>query len=233
MFIKQENLSVISGKSGKYDSSVQNPDVKYGRNAIYSFKNEYLPALRHPAVKIPKLDGLKQPVRDEFRKKTQDLINQIDENIKNSAPLNFEMQYCANSNVNTPQGRQSLLGAAYEELDKKSSISTAELTGQLQKTADEITGKNSSVEMSAEALDINKDGQIDVGEYAASILVSDSLSNNGVAKGIINQNGLDALIAYGTKKNYQIASQQFKALYDLYNLQEESKKFLADGNNLA
>lgn len=236
MYTKTNNLAVISGNSGKYDSFVQNPNARYGRNAIDSFKNEYIPALRQPIVKFPKLDGLAQASQDEFIKKTDELdssIKQIDENEKNRAPINFEMQYSIASDVNTAEGKQSLLGAAYEEMDKQTSISTEELTKKLQDTADEITGENLSVEMSAEALDINKDGQIDVGEYATSILVSDSLSNNGEIKGTINQNGLDNSITYANKKNYEIASQQYKALYDLYNLQAESQKFLADSNNLA
>jgi len=239
MYSSVNNIGIITGASGKYDQTINDSGVKWGRNAVCDLKETYLKNYTQPRVTMPDLKGLSKATTDEFTKTMDELdksLAKLDENEQKRPPLQFKMQYLPNEVESkeklTDSDKQALMGAAYEEMDKQQSINVEDLSKTLQETADGLLGQNSGVEMSASALDINKDGKIDIGEYASSILVSDALSNNGVVKGTINEVGLNKQSAYGNKKNYQIASEHYKAMYDLCNLSEAHKKFVSNPNNL-
>ena len=89
----------------------------------------------------------------------------------------------------------------------------------------------------AEALDINKDSNIDIGEYATSTLVADMLSSDNTKlkkeniTGTINNQGENSSLAYINSKNKAVASAEFKAIYDDFKLDEATKDFLSDPNN--
>ena len=78
--------------------------------------------------------------------------------------------------------------------------------------------------MTAEPLDINKDGKIDKSEYAANIIAADLLSKDTTnpieADGVINPKGLNAVLEYSLKSNAAAAAELYKNIYDTYNLGE-------------
>lgn len=230
MYTKLNNIGIITGESGRYNSSVLNPNVRYGKNAICDFKENYLENYRQPTVHFPELDDLKSLSEDGFNKKMDEFdsaIAKMEENEKRRSPLNFKLQYSPNSKVS----KGALLGAAYEEMGQKTSIKTQDLTQALQDTADALTDGEEPVEMSAESLDLNNDGEIDLGEYASSILVSDKLST-GKIDGIINKDGLNESLAYGIAQNYDIAYSQYRAMYESFGLKDAARKFVSKPNNL-
>ena len=74
----------------------------------------------------------------------------------------------------------------------------------------------------AEPLDINKDGKIDVAEYGANIIAADVLGKGTTdpfkADGTINTNGLNAVLEYTKKSNAAAAAKLYSNIYNAYQL---------------
>jgi len=83
------------------------------------------------------------------------------------------------------------------------------------------------------ALDINKDGKIDIAEYSTSILAADMLSKSSTPNpanidGTINKNGFNAVLAYTQKSKAEAAAKLYSNIYNTYNLGEAKNDFKAD-----
>ena len=116
--------------------------------------------------------------------------------------------------------KQAVLGAAYEEMGKVKEIGVKELDSNF--APDET--------FTSEALDINKDGKIDIAEYGTSYLAADMLSksdtpNTSNIDGTINKKGFDALLAYTQKSNAAAAAKLYSNIYNTYNLGEAKNEF--------
>ena len=111
------------------------------------------------------------------------------------------------------------------KVDKKSVLAAA---------MEEMAAKELSVEefenrylidnetMTAKPLDINKDGKIDISEYATNIIATDLLSKGttDVSKvdGIINNKGMNAILEYSKKSNAEAAEKLYAEIYNRYEL---------------
>jgi len=212
MYSVSNNVAYIDGQNGIYDGVIKNSSVKYGRNAADNHV-EYL-----NDAKRPNLKEVHKSSKGDFQKKS-------DEWLDNLPPLKFEYRYMPNSRkVDT----QALMGAAYEEMGKNTEIKTEELSAKLQ----EAFGDNAS----AKAVDLNKDGNIDLGEYSASVLLADIMSKkspilNG-ANGVITDEGQNKTLPYASKRNYGVAYKTYNAIYQQYDLKSAQEEFLKDKNNL-
>lgn len=232
MYQNINNIAHIDGKQGCYTRKITNPSVAYGRNAINNYK-EYINDFKITPVQMPDLSQLAQLTQDKFDTKMKELDASLAQLEKQKMPpINFVCRYMPNNSIDT----DALLGAAYEVLGD-TAISTADLTQRLQETADSLLGKN-KIQMSAQSLDINNDGNIDIGEYSSSILVEDALSTDNQIVDVKNINGEltnkgeNSLLAYGNFKNYEIASATFRGIYEMYGLDKAKDKFLSNPNNL-
>ena len=128
-------------------------------------------------------------------------------------PLEFEYRYMPVQGVGKVD-KKALLSAALEEMnDKELSIEEFEYRNII----DEET-------MTAEPLDINKDGKITTAEYATTVIAADLLSKDttDVTKvdGIINTKGLNALLEYSQKANSKKAAELYTKIYQTYKLGE-------------
>lgn len=157
-----------------------------------------------------------------YKSYTEDLGN-----VDNMPPLKFEYRYMPNGKLD----KLALMGNAYEELGKKTEVKTEELTATLQ----EFGGDR----FSAEAIDINKDGYIDVAEYATTTLTEDALSSTkgfnvdpNKVDGIINNEGSNKTFALNLKSNAKIASEIYSKLYNEFGLDKAQEEFLSNDNNL-
>ncbi len=223
------SIAKIDGNSGIYDGKIKNSSVRYGRNAINNhigYLNSYVPG----KVDLPNLKDLHTLPKDEFNKKMVELeesLNRLDDTINNLPPLDFELRYAQNKNG---LDKLSVVGAAYEELGQRQEVTVRELSDNLK----EGLGEN----FTAEAMDLNKDGKINLGEYSASIVLSDILSEKSDnitikdANGIITNDGQKRMLPYGLDKNIKMASKIYQAIYDCYDLDNAQEKFLSDDNNL-
>ncbi len=157
-----------------------------------------------------------------YKSYTEDLGN-----VDNMPPLKFEYRYMPNGKLD----KLALMGNAYEELGKKTEVKTEELTATLQ----EFGGDR----FSAEAIDINKDGYIDVAEYATTTLTEDALSSTkgfnvdpNKVDGIINNEGSNKTFALNLKSNAKMASEIYSKLYNEFGLDKAQEEFLSNDNNL-
>ncbi len=196
--------------------------IQSGRNAIKNFRL-YTESMQLKEPKLPDVGKLSEMSEDEFEKTMQDLDNEIKYFNENTPPVDFALQY----SEKTPSGidKMSLLGAAYEELGARTSVDTEELSEQLQ--------EQFGSQVSADAIDLDENGEIDVAEFATTILAQDSLSTDDgdispdKINGIITNDGQNLHLAYYAKQNYKVANETYKALYDHYNLDNAKNTFLS------
>ena len=123
-------------------------------------------------------------------------------------PLDYEYRYMPEGGFN----KKALLGAAEEELQGVKELPLKEFENRY--LLDDS--------MTAEPLDINKDGKIDVAEYSTTILAADVLSKGSDdiknVDGTINSKGFNAVLEYSKKSNADAAAKLYSSLYNTYNL---------------
>ena len=217
------SVSNINGNNGKYDNKVTDPSVKYGRNAV----ENYISNLEKPIVNdiynpAPILEFSQDPPAlqrnidklDDFSYKNDVYLNSL-------PPLEFEYRYMPGVGK---VDKKALLGAAYEEM------------GALEYPVKDFEDKfliNDT--FTAEPLDINKDGKIDISEYGTNILAADMMSKPSpdISKvdGTINSKGFNAVIEYSKKARSAEAAKLYGELYKTYDLASAYDSFKADKNN--
>ena len=221
MFEVNQNGAQINGAKGKYDNSVTNPSVRYGRNAVdnyYSYIEK--PLMASNMNTAPILDfGLSPDAAEKNEAKLNKFLKENDEYLKSLPPLEFEYRYMPSAQKGSVD-TQAVLGAAYEELGKRKEVSVDEMDYNIAFNKD----------FSTESMDLNKDGKIDVAEYGSTILASDALSksDNPQAEdidGTINQKGLNSIMEYTKKSNAQAATKLYSSLYNRYELGSALKDF--------
>lgn len=208
MFEVNNGVAQINGSMGKYDGKVEDPSTRYGRNAVenyYTYVEK--PIVADKMNTPPILSG-----SDSDADKLNNFLKENDEYLKALPPLEFEYRYMPQM----PKGqidKKALLGAAYEEMGKVNEMSVEEMDNRFAPD-DSFTSR---------ALDINKDGKIDNGEYATSILAADMLSKSDTPDtanidGTINKKGFNAVLAYTQKSNAAAAAALYSNIYNTYNL---------------
>lgn len=221
MYEVNNGIAKIDGNKGKYDNKVTNPSVRYGRNAV----ENYFTYLEKPIVEdsmnpAPILDfGMSPNATDNNAAKLNKFLKENDEYLKALPPLEFEYRYMPQMQKGEID-KQAVLGAAYEELGQVKELSIKDLDN---KFAPDET-------FTSAALDINKDGKVDVAEYSSSILAADMLSKSNTPDinnidGTINRQGFNALLKYTQKSNAEAAAKLYSNIYNTYNLAEAKKDF--------
>ena len=219
MFEVNNGIAKIDGSRGKYnEENVKNPSVRYGRNSVQNFYSYMTqPIMNDNNATPPILDfGFTPDATDKNIKAMEKYTQENDAYLKSLPPLEYEYRYMPNIQKKGDIDKDALLGAAYEELGGRTEINVIELDAKLAMTS----------EHSFEALDLNKDGKIDLGEYSTSILASDMLSNDDCKiDGVINNKGNNLVQEFTKKSNAKAATQWYGTLYNQYNLNEASKNF--------
>ena len=231
----KEQQAYVTGDKGKYDGVVQNPAVRYSRNAIENFikYKEQVVSQKAPTMTLPNLRNLDKLSDEEFDKTIAELdaaIQKSHDAIVAMAPLDYTLKYLPGTvnpeNIDTA----ALLGAAYEEMGKNTSIETSVLTRQLQRTFN-------TDNISAEPLDLDSNGKIDIAEYASSILVTDMLSDGSLDKkdidGKINNKGHQKLLGFFDKYNNPEAQKVLRDLHISFSLDKAKEEFVKNPNNVA
>ena len=221
MFEVNNGVAKIDGSRGKYDLSVKDSSVRYGRNAV----ENYYTYLEHPIVTdkmtpAPILDfGLHPNAAEKNTDKIDKFLAENDEYLNALPPLQFEYRYMPQMQKGQID-KNAVLGAAYEEMGQTKELSVQELDSRF--TPDK--------EFTSEALDVNKDGKIDIAEYGASILAADMLSKSSEpdltnVDGTINKQGFNAVLAYTHKSNIDAATKLYSSIYDKFNLNSAQQEF--------
>ena len=209
----------VNGAAGKYDRIVSDNSVKYGRNAVEN-NLQYMesPLVNDRINPAPILDySLSQMADVNNEKALNNFINKNDAYLASLPPIDFEYRYMPNIGKGKVDGK-AVIGAAYEEMGTKE-LPVKEFENHYM--IDES--------MTAEPIDINKDGKIDIAEYGSTIVAADALSKPSKSlddvDGTINANGLNALLAYTKKSNAEAASKLYADVYNRYELGKNLNTF--------
>lgn len=200
----------INGVSGKYDGKVPDDSERYGRNATENlFRYMEAPLVNDTNVSAPILDF--KPGEEAQQQNIQALEKFADTNdayLNSLPPLEYEYRYMPEGGFN----KKALLGAASEELNGVKELPLKEFENRY--LLDDT--------MTAEPLDINKDGKIDIAEYSTTILAADVLSKGSDdvknVDGTINSKGMNAVLEYSKKSNAAAAAKLYSTLYNTYDL---------------
>lgn len=193
----------INGSTGKFDN--------YGKNAVENHL-QYMeaPLVNDKQTPAPILDF--SPTEEAAEKNiasVEKFANENDAYLKSLPPLEYEYRYMPQGNFD----KAAVLGAAEQEMGAKE-LSVKEFENRY--LIDDS--------MTAEPLDINKDGKIDNSEYAANIVAADLLSKDTTdptkADGVITPKGLNAVLEYSKKSNAAAAANLYASIYKAYNLGE-------------
>ena len=138
--------------------------------------------------------------------------------LKSLPPLQYEYRYMPNLNVGKID-KKAVLAAAYEEMGQVKEMPVKDFEQRF--LIDET--------YTAEPLDINKDGKIDIAEYGSNIIATDLLSKGVTdpmkADGVINTKGMNAILAYTKKSNADAAAKLYANVYNTHNLGSELNEF--------
>lgn len=203
----------INGSQGRYDGKVIDESIKYGRNAV----DNHIKAMEAPIVNenfaVPPVFDFSPTAEADNKniKALEKYIEKNDEYLNSLPPLQYEYRYIPNF-VNGKLDKKAVLGAALEEMGGAKELSVKEfekryLINDLQ---------------TAEPLDINKDGKIDIAEYGSNIIAADILSKGTTdpmkANGIINAQGMNAVLEYSKKSNAAAAAKLYANIYNTHKL---------------
>ena len=213
------NDAQVNGNTGRYDNVKMDKSVKYGRNAVDNLVN-YMekPIVNDSMTPAPHLNfSPTVEASEENIQKLEEYVAKNDADLRALPPLEYEYRYMPNV-VNGRIDKKALLGAAYQEMGAKE-YSVKEFENKF------LANEN----MTAEPIDINKDGKIDIAEYGANILATDVLSKGTTdptkVDGTINSKGFNAILAYTQKANAAAASKLYTSLYNTHGLANEASKF--------
>ena len=203
----------INGSNGRYDGKITDESIKYGRNAV----DNHIKAMEAPIANenfaVPPVFDFSPTVEADNRniKALEEYIEKNDEYLNSLPPLQYEYRYIPNF-VNGKLDKKAVLGAAFEEMGQNKELSVKEFEKRYL--------INDS--QTAEPLDINKDGKIDVAEYGSNIIAADILSKGTTdpmkANGIINAQGMNAVLEYSKKSNAAAATKLYSNIYNAHKL---------------
>lgn len=223
MYFKIGNLASISGHNGAYDNFISNNDARFGRNATDNYK-KYIQSYYVPRTE---LSFSPQDSLDQKIEKTNKFIEQTAKQQAQLPPINFRFNYMPVAQRGLVN-QQALLGAAYEELGERLSVSVQEMDSVLNYFGD-------ANKITSDALDINRDGNIDISEYSTSILLADMLDEGSIninnIDGTITNKGENALTTFGLEQNKEIAYRIYSSLHQGYGLSGASREFVSNQNN--
>ena len=221
----------ITGNKGIYNGKIKNPNVRYARNAINNF-HQYA-SYRMPDIEYPDLDNITKLSDEQFDDKMEQIgfsLYMTEKARKSMPPLDYTVKYLSGKTNYDNLDRVALVGAAYEDMERNFSLPTDALSSRLKRTFN-------SDNISADVLDLNKDGEIDTGEYASSVLAADMLSKDSLdiktINGKITQKGHLNLLSFFNKKNEPLASKVLNFLHGFYDLDEAKDEFAKNPNNSA
>ena len=202
----------VDGLRGKYDNKIKDESVKYGRNAVENHMTYLEKPLSLDAMKpAPILDfSPNQNAQEKNIEALEEFIEDNDKYLNSLPPLQYEYRYMPNIGTGKVDTK-AVLGAAFEEMG-----------GTKKLPVKEFEHRYMSDDMTAEPLDVNKDGNIDIAEYGANIIATDLLSKGttDISKidGTINNKGMNAILEYSKISNAAAASKLYSNIYNTFNL---------------
>lgn len=210
-YLVQNNKAYVDGRVGYYDKYIQNPSVRYARNAASNNKT-YTDDISSFNTKLP-------PLEFEYRYMVTPQQGLVDSQALIAASYE-EMD--ANSAIPADKISNEIKEiAAFEQANNTKGDTS------LQHLADVSDSR---------IIDLNNDGVIDLAEYATTILASDMYSKSNELNfanitGVINKTGSNKILDLINIQNANNTRQCLKYIYDAYNLGQAQNQFLLNPNN--
>lgn len=209
----------VNGQTGRYDTIIQDESIRYGRNAVdNNIKQMQAPIINDNFVAPPTFDF--SPTSEASEKNLKALEKYLDQNdvyLNSLPPLEYEYRYMPNF-TNGNIDKKAVLAAAYEEMGEVRELTVKEFENKFLIDPSQT----------AEPLDVNKDGKIDIAEYGANIIATDLLSKGTTdpmkVDGTINSKGYSAILEYTKKSNAAAAAKLYSNIYHTYQLGETLKE---------
>lgn len=204
----------INGVNGKYDGYVSDASVRYGRNSVANHQNLIMSTVESGMTGVPPIIDLMpdDKTMDNNIKKFHAFADDNDKYLKSLPPLEYEYRYMPKP-VDGVIDKKAALAAAREELGT-ASMPIREFEHNFLPNHD----------YTIKPLDLNKNGNIDVQEYAVSMLAADMLSKNNpnITKidGSINSKGMDAVMEYAKISNAEAAAKLYSQIHATYSFNE-------------
>lgn len=203
----------VNGSNGRYDGKIADDSIKYGRNVVDNhIKYMQSPMANDNFAVPPVFDfSLSPSGQEDNLKALEKYVDENDAYLNSLPPLEYEYRYLPNL-VNGKIDNKAVLAAAYEEMGGVKELSVKEFENKY--LIDDS--------QTAEPMDINKDGKIDIAEYGANIVATDVLSKGTTdpmkANGVINTQGMNAILEYSKKSNAAAAAKLYSNIYNAHNL---------------
>ena len=203
----------VNGSSGRYDNKINDESLKYGRNAVDNHIKHMQAPITNENFAVPPVFNFSPNAQasEENLNALEKFVDANDAYLNSLPPLEYEYRYIPNFTQGNLD-KKAVLAAAYEEMGGVKELSVKEFE-------DKYLIDDSQT---AEPMDINKDGKIDVAEYGANIVATDVLSKGVTdpmkANGVINAKGLNAIMEYSKKSNAAAAAKLYANVYYAHNL---------------
>lgn len=210
----------VNGGNGRFDGKIKDKSLLYGTNAVDNHVQHLQAPLANENFAMPPiLDFSGTSEAEAFNEKLLEKYTKENDAYLNSLPpLEYEYRYMPNLGVGKVD-KKAVLAAAYQEMGQVKEMPVKEFE-------DKFLVDQSQT---AEPLDINKDGKIDIAEYGANIIATDLLSKGVTdpmkADGVINAKGMNAILAYTKKSNADAAAKLYSNVYTTHNLGSQLNEF--------
>lgn len=167
---------------------------------------------------------------DELFKTVGEKIDATTRALKKIPMFNFELSYLPGRTTYKSLNKMSLMGASFEDLGKRVSVSVQEMTQNIQEKWGSM--------FTAKAFDVDENGEIDISENATALLMKDMLSTDPEGMdarnidGRINNKGNNAFLNYCTMSAVKSTKDMCRQLQILFNLKDAQNSFTEDPNNM-
>ena len=151
----------VNGSSGRYDNKINDESLKYGRNAVDNHIEHMQAPITNENFAVPPVFNFSPNAQasEENLNALEKFVDANDAYLNSLPPLEYEYRYIPNFTQGNLD-KKALLAAAYEEMGGVKELPVKEFENRY--LIDES--------QTAEPLDINKDGKIDIAEYGANIV---------------------------------------------------------------
>ncbi len=210
----------VNGATGRFDGKVKDKSVLYGTNAIDNHVQYLQAPIANDNFAMPPIldfsgtsdaEDLNVKLLEKYTKENDAYLNSL-------PPLEYEYRYMPNLGTGNID-KKSVLSAAYQEMGQVKEMPVKDFESKF--LIDDS--------QTAEPIDINKDGKIDIAEYGANIIATDLLSKGVTdpmkADGVINTKGMNAILAYTKKSNADAAAKLYSNVYNTHNLGSQLNEF--------
>ncbi len=246
------NTAYIDGSS-KYGPYAGKPkSAKYGMNAMYAYKYDYIRDLGTSlnSIEADKFES-KNPQNmtdeefDTYIAGMEKEVKKLEET--EFPPINFVLKYAPKMGAvkaffsrlftGSSVDRQALLGHSFEEMDRNTHISVEKADEPFKDKA----FSDINADLTSKAFDVNNDGELDVSEMAISTVIADVLSKDEAldpmeitvsdlkkADGTYTNDGENRMMAFCKEENLETASGIAKEIHTKMKLKKAEGKFYRD-----